>query len=611
MRKFLNIIVVLLMFGFPWRAVAEEMIVTVHSANGQFYARSVPARDMYGSCLGRTEVYRSQDSSCLYTIQKNLTDGYLFLSNDGRVLVHLLLYEPSPNDEPVFRQAVTIYEEGYEQTRYRVCDLIDCNVSDGKYLFPYIPTSFGFDFDQRRAWLDSLPSFDSVVLRRPAYNMCDTVMFYTSDHRLVVMPMQGCGLSYRSYDSIPLERLLQVPHLREEDPFKCPSAYLQLANTELSEEVEEYIASELGMVKRRYVWYDEYKYYYIRLFLRVGRDGKATIDSTEGGIEVPDGISERRVRRIVERMRFYTGDFPEGIDCWYQSTGFFVRKKNRWVSRRERDKERVAEEAENHRRLTADSIGHVYIPRDLEESFCVLDTMLTGGMRGRLRGLPNRKETVKYHFGLGTWMRNNWGLWGGSRLQKYFEDRGVYHPDGMSGKLMEYYYDYLHGEDTGWRRFDTTLVPPPSPDTATRAVIRYVIKDRELKRILDNLFKEEEGDDLVDPVFLVFDEDCVGTLCAEFELEDSGAVKEGSIAMFVATYDKPAGAVVYGYCIYRGHSVFLCGKEMGSPYFRRTKRELRFHHSLWNDDKRDGSLYRFVELYLISGRGWMVIVDND
>lgn len=609
MRKYLYIVVVLLVLGFPLSAVAAVKMVTVHSVNGQYYARTVPARGSYGSCLGLTEVYRSQDSLCLYTIQKNLTDGYLFLSNDGRTLVHLLAYEPSPNDEPIFEQAVTIYEDGQERVCYRVCDLIDCNVSDGKELFPHIPTSFGFDFDQIRAWVDSLPLFDSVVLRRPAYNMGDTVMFYTSDHRLAVIPMQECGLSYCRYDSVPLERLLQIPHLREEEPFKCPSEFLNLTNTVGCDEVGEYIASELGMVEQGYVWYNEYKYYYISLFLRVGRDGKATADTTAGGIEVPEGISERRVRRIVERMRFYTGDFPEGIDCWYQKAGLRVRKKNRWVSRRERKKELVAEEAEYQRRLTADSIGHVYIPRNLEESFHVLDTMLTGGMREGLRGLPNRDETAKYHFGLGMWMRNNWGLWGGSRLKKYFKDRGVYHPDDMSGKLMRYYYDYLHGEDTGWRRFDTTLVPPPPPDTATRAVCRYVIRDRELKRILDTLFKDDNGDDLVNPVFLVFDEECVGTLYAELGLADSGAVKEGSIALFVATYDKPDGAVVYGYCIYRGHFVFLCGKEIGAPYFRRTKKETRFHHSLWDDTERDGSLYGFTELYINSGGGWRKLVD--
>jgi hypothetical protein len=34
----------------------------------------------------------------------------------------------------------------------------------------------------------------------------------------------------------------------------------------------------------------------------------------------------------------------------------------------------------------------------------------------------------------------------------------------MSGILLEYYYDYLHGNHQGWRTFDTTLPPTPTND---------------------------------------------------------------------------------------------------------------------------------------------------
>lgn len=37
-------------------------------------------------------------------------------------------------------------------------------------------------------------------------------------------------------------------------------------------------------------------------------------------------------------------------------------------------------------------------------------------------------------------MRNNLGLWGGSRLERYFVERKVYHPDDMSGEILKAYY---------------------------------------------------------------------------------------------------------------------------------------------------------------------------
>jgi hypothetical protein len=42
-------------------------------------------------------------------------------------------------------------------------------------------------------------------------------------------------------------------------------------------------------------------------------------------------------------------------------------------------------------------------------------------------------------------MRNNWGLWTGSRLATYFGDHGVHHPDDMSGIILTAYRRHLLG----------------------------------------------------------------------------------------------------------------------------------------------------------------------
>jgi hypothetical protein len=51
------------------------------------------------------------------------------------------------------------------------------------------------------------------------------------------------------------------------------------------------------------------------------------------------------------------------------------------------------------------------------------------------------------HFGFGMWIRNNWCLWGGSRLSKYFNDLGIFHPDDMSSIILTSYHRYLNGEE--------------------------------------------------------------------------------------------------------------------------------------------------------------------
>jgi hypothetical protein len=51
------------------------------------------------------------------------------------------------------------------------------------------------------------------------------------------------------------------------------------------------------------------------------------------------------------------------------------------------------------------------------------------------------------HMALGLWMRNNWGLWKGSRLSKYFTKKGINHPDDMSGIILYSYHRKKSGKE--------------------------------------------------------------------------------------------------------------------------------------------------------------------
>jgi len=97
--------------------------------------------------------------------------------------------------------------------------------------------------------------------------------------------------------------------------------------------------------------------------------------------------------------------------------------------------------------FAADSLSGVYIPKDLEDCFKKIDSFWSDSTKFKVKNWTEDEFSSNAHFGFGMWMRNNWQLWGGSRLSKYFNGKGIYHPDDMSGIILDSYHRYLTGKD--------------------------------------------------------------------------------------------------------------------------------------------------------------------
>src|SRR2546423_14362300 len=68
----------------------------------------------------------------------------------------------------------------------------------------------------------------------------------------------------------------------------------------------------------------------------------------------------------------------------------------------------------------------VYIPKDLEDCFVELEKMLNPNLISEMKQ-KSEDDMIEYHHSLGMWIRNNWGLWAGSRLSQYFNQLGIRH----------------------------------------------------------------------------------------------------------------------------------------------------------------------------------------
>lgn len=101
--------------------------------------------------------------------------------------------------------------------------------------------------------------------------------------------------------------------------------------------------------------------------------------------------------------------------------------------------------AEDKIRDITDTLRGIYIPKNLNDCFVRIDSMFADTTKQTIKKW-NEDEMWRLHHGFGMWMRNNWQLWGGSRLSVYFNNLDIHHPDDMSGLILTSYHRYLNNK---------------------------------------------------------------------------------------------------------------------------------------------------------------------
>jgi hypothetical protein len=82
-------------------------------------------------------------------------------------------------------------------------------------------------------------------------------------------------------------------------------------------------------------------------------------------------------------------------------------------------------------------------PTTYEAALNCLDSVLPAEMQAQLAAPDG---SIEAHFGLGMWIRNNWGLWQQGPLYHSMTDFGLEHPDDMSGAILEGFAARERGE---------------------------------------------------------------------------------------------------------------------------------------------------------------------
>ena len=136
-------------------------------------------------------------------------------------------------------------------------------------------------------------------------------------------------------------------------------------------------------------------------------------------------------------------------------------------------------------RYLVERIEGVYIPKDINEAIDSLDVIISPEDKRYITDSLSLDDfRAVCHHGLGMWIRNNWGLWGGSRLQRYFLDRKVFHPDDMSDQILKAYYKKKI------QRLDYSAEDDIEPSTGNFKVKRIGPLRRAWLRLMQNMSKD-------------------------------------------------------------------------------------------------------------------------
>lgn len=191
---------------------------------------------------------------------------------------------------------------------------------------------------------------------------------------------------------------------------------------------------------------DFHKYTLSRIELTgyLDHNGKFEIEKSK----FDDNFNKEEILKYLNETRFKADSLPRVIEKQYFKYFFGgYRNYNDSIAENVTKLHKQKRLREFEERQLLDTIDGRYIPKNLKECFIELDKLLKESDRDGIKKYKSSMDMISFHLSLGMWLRNNWGLWGGSRLWKYFDQRDVGHPDSMSSIILDNYYLWLKGDE--------------------------------------------------------------------------------------------------------------------------------------------------------------------
>lgn len=407
----------------------------VYSENGQYFVKSVPFSDQVWTVLGKTGVYTVGDTtSAVFVIDRYFSPDYLFVANDGKSLFYLDNWvEPATTDES---EILTFYREANPLLIYK---LKDFQLADSMRIDAILYNSYNARGKKLR--------YPKVNRNNNFHLGGDVLTLFVEGERVYQFSMQNgkLGRTQSFKDFFKANGIKAQKRKVVNIDIRIPTQYgvPKLANGKDFWEELEATLNVTFLEGDNKDYERKYRHYNFELNCAIDSSGRCL----EVRVDMKDSGYKDDIIRFFKSAKFDKLEIPNGIEKWYfhYITGF--RNKSNALSEDERRQEIEEEEIEYQQRIRQDSIDHIYIPANIEDCFKQLNMLLSYTERKEFTAKSEERVIGVYHMGLGLWMRNNWGLWRGSRLSSYFNELGVTHPDNMSSVIITSYHRHLNGKD--------------------------------------------------------------------------------------------------------------------------------------------------------------------
>ena len=447
--------------------------VRIYSENEQYFLEIIA--DFYDSSsdFGVVNIYKEGIEKPLYTINQKF--GYssnrdlIFLSNDGISICYIKNEDEGSKEE---YGSISFYKNGKHLKSYSNKELINCDndseecellyrnenlVQDSlvieKIKIRKTDTTYRklreysikkyIELDNRTFFVykDSADKIDVFCHKFPSIISNDTIFLITNTKNVLSFDIKTAKLIFKVKLLEELPQIQEKAKMRKIQKIKVemPSRYHPPLLID-SSRIDDYFYDKLGL-KEPESQADSNMF--IHSFTAEGYMdtlGNFEILKLKNYSNFPDSL----IKEYFSRLKFAKPNYSKNINKWFYSYHIEGRNQNDSIAKSEFDefiKQRSMSAIEN---LSKDCINNNYIPIDLNDANLTLDLLLSTKIKNQIDTMQNSGEMSIFHIGLGMWLRNNWKLWGDSRLSLYFNTKGVCNADNMSGYILRSYYYYRH-----------------------------------------------------------------------------------------------------------------------------------------------------------------------